>query len=457
MGASARDMAVRALLNRSGGVAEVLGRSADEGLLSPRDVALARELALGCVRRRLTLDAVLRAFLDRPDKRLPAAVAKILRVALYQILYLSRVPDFAAVSEAVEQTGRFGCERQGGFVNALLRTILRNVSELMRGQVPLAPDVVPVGPKAYRKVQRAVFPDPAEDQAGYLAAAMSLPRVLTGRWIEQFGSLSAAMVPAEHANVRAPLIARVNHRKADVESAVAAIEADGATARPHTNGHSIVLGRQRRLTELAAFTDGWIQPQDPSATEVVLAAGPRPGMNVLDICAAPGTKTTHLAEMMDDSGSITAVDSPAKLQRIEDNCRRLDLTIVKTHPAEQLPQLPVQSFDMVLADVPCTNTGVLARRAEARWRFRQENLRRLVNDQQFLLAAAAGFVRPGGRLVYSTCSLEPQEGPDLVRRFRRKQSRLKLVKDNLTMPAGADDPSRWYDGGYVAIFVAGSQ
>ena len=240
MGQSARDTAVRALLSRTGGVAKHIDQSADAGRLSQRDAALARELALGCVRRRLTLDAVLRAFLDRPDRRPPAAVGNILRVALYQILYLARVPDFAAVSEAVEQTGRFGQERQGGFVNAVLRTILRNVSELMRGEVPVAPDVVPVGPGAYRKVQRAVFPDPAADQAGYLAAAMSIPHVLARRWIDQFGSLSAAMKPAEHANVRAPLIVRVNRRKADVRTAVASIVADGVDAQPHGNGQSIV-------------------------------------------------------------------------------------------------------------------------------------------------------------------------------------------------------------------------
>ncbi len=454
MGESARDTAVRALLNGSGGVAEMLDRSADAGRLSQRDAALARELALGCVRRRLALDAVLQAFLDRPDRRPPAVIGKILWVALYQILYLARVPDFAAVSEAVEQTGRFGHERQGGFVNAVLRTILRNVSELIRGQVPLAPDVVPVGPKAYRRVQRAVFPDPVADQAGYLAAAMSIPHVLARRWIEQFGSLSAAMKPAEHANVRAPLIVRVNRRRADVESAVASIEADGVDAQPHSNGQSIVLGRQRRLTELAAFIEGWIQPQDPSATAVVAGAEARPGMKVLDLCAAPGTKTTHLAEILDDTGSITAVDSPEKLQKIEANCRRLGLTIVKTHPADQLPQLPAESFDLVLADVPCTNTGVLARRAEARWRFSDEQLRTLVKDQQFLLAAGERFVKPGGRLIYSTCSLEPEECGRLVGRFLGKQSRVELVSEALRMPAGADDPCRWYDGGYVAIFQA---
>ncbi len=452
MGESARDTAVRALLNRSDGVAKQIGQSADAGRLSQRDAALARELALGCVRRRLTLDAVLRAFLDRPDRRPPPAVGKILRVALYQILYLARVPDFAAVSEAVEQTGRFGHKRQGGFVNAMLRTILRNVSELICGEVPVAADVVPVAPKAYRRVQRAVFPDPAVDQAGYLAAAMSIPDVLARRWIERFGSVSAAMRPAEHANVRAPLIVRVNCRKADVRTAVASIEADGVDALPHSNGRSIVLGRQRRLTELAAFVAGWIQPQDPSATAVVLAAGARAGMKALDLCAAPGTKTTHLAEVMDDSGSITAVDLPEKLQRIEANCRRLALTIVKTLPADQLPQLAAESFDLVLADVPCTNTGVLARRAEARWRFNDERLRKLVKDQEFLLAAGERFVKPGGRLVYSTCSLEPEECGRLVKRFLARQSRLELVSEALGMPAGADDPCRWYDGGYVAIF-----
>jgi 16S rRNA (cytosine967-C5)-methyltransferase len=189
---------------------------------------------------------------------------------------------------------------------------------------------------------------------------------------------------------------------------------------------------------------------------VVLAAEPKGGMKVLDFCAAPGTKTTHLAERMGNQGSIFAVDvSQERLRLIHENCRRLGVTIVSTQLAEQVGGLVPRSFDMVLADVPCSNTGVLSRRAEARWRFSEESLAALVKDQQFLAAAAAEFVAPGGRLIYSTCSMEPEECSGVIRRLVDRSGRLRLLREQLTLPAGADDATKWYDGGYHAVLQAG--
>ena len=176
-------------------------------------------------------------------------------------------------------------------------------------------------------------------------------------------------------------------------------------------------------------------------------------MDVLDFCAGPGTKTTHLAELMGNAGSITAVDTTAeKLTSIESNCRRLGATIVRTILADTVGGMAPGNFDVALADVPCSNTGVLARRVEARWRFDEVALAKLVKDQRFLLAAAGHFVRPGGRLVYSTCSIEPEECSDLARTFVRRSDRFKLLDEKLTLPAGADDPATWCDGGYYAVF-----
>jgi len=198
-----------------------------------------------------------------------------------------------------------------------------------------------------------------------------------------------------------------------------------------------------------------IQPQDATATAVGFAAGAQPGMRVLDLCAAPGTKTTHLAELMNNRGKIVAVDvSEEKLGQIESNCRRLGIDIVECRLAETVGTLEPQSFDLVLVDVPCSNTGVLSRRAEARWRFDEKKLAVLVRDQRFLAAVAAGFVRPGGRLVYSTCSIEREENEDLAAHLLDRRKRLFLLGERLTLPAGCRRPARWRDGGYVAIFQA---
>ena len=236
-------------------------------------------------------------------------------------------------------------------------------------------------------------------------------------------------------------------------AAAAALAAEGVQTAPHVNGRSLVAAEWVSVRDLKAFREGLVQPQDPTATAVVVAAAPAPGSRVLDFCAAPGTKTTQLAETMDDRGAIMAVDVSAdRIQRIEDNCRRLGVGIVTTALAEGVGSLEPRSFDLALVDAPCSNTGVLARRAEARWRFDEERLLALAADQRILLGLAAQFVRRGGRLAYSTCSIEPEENEQVARWAAARAEGLEIRREELTLPAGAEDPRQWRDGGYLAIF-----
>ena len=449
-----RDIAVEALRDRAGNVSAHLERLLEGAELGPSDRALARELALGAVRRRGTLDAVLRAFLDQPDRPLPNPLPAILQVGLYQILFLDRVPDFAAVNEAVQQAARLRHKRQSGLVNGVLRTVVRELSPPDPSGPRFAPNAIPVSGTVFRTTARAVFSDPQAEPAKYLSEAFSLPADLARRWLSRSGDLHKAAELALHANTRAPLILRVNRLKRDLAAAAAALAAQGVEALPHANGSSLVLRESVNVRALEAFREGAVTPQDPTATAVVEAAKPRSGMRVLDFCAAPGTKTVHLAEMMGNEGQITAVDvSPPKLAKIEDNCRRMGIDIVETLLSEKLGGLDPKSFDMALVDVPCSNTGVLARRAEARWRFDERRLANLVRDQRALAAMAAEFVRPGGTVVFSTCSMEPEECDGVVKWLLEKRSDVKLIREQLTLPRGADDPSRWCDGGYFAILA----
>lgn len=450
---TARDIAVSALSDRAGNVTAHLDRLLETAGLSGADFAFARELALGTVRRKATLSAVLRAFLAQPDRPLPLALTNILRVALYQILFLERVPAFAAVNEAVKQAQSRRFATQSGMVNGLLRSIVRSLGPAMKGKPPSSPKTLPTGADSYREFDKSVFPDSAVDAAGYLAAAYSLPIDLARRWLRREGIAGAAAMGA-HSNARAPFVLRVNRLKADLAAAKAALAAEGVECFEHANGLSLALAEHANVAALAAFKDGLVQPQDPTATAVGLACGVAPGMNVLDFCAAPGTKTTHLAELMGNQGSITAVDvSKDKLARIEDNCRRLGVTIVRTMLAPDVTQLPPESFDVVLADVPCGNTGVLARRAEARWQFDDARLAALAKDQRFLAAAAAGFIKPGGRLIYSTCSVEPEENEQVAAGLVKVNRRLTLVRQRATLPGGAEVIRQWHDGGYFAVFA----
>ncbi len=365
---TARNIAVMALRDGEGNVTQSLRALLAEHSLAPADRAFARELALGTLRRQGTLSAVLSAFLKHEGKKPPGAINEILRVGLYQLLFMDRVPDFAAVNESVCQAEEFHHKRQAGLVNGLLRAVTRALSPLETGTPPAEVGVVPISGSSFRRIDKAVFPDPKADRADYIAAAYSLPNVLVRRWMKHAaGDMKSVIRWATQANTSPPLIARVNTLRGSVADALASLAEAEVAAVPHANGHSIVFTESIVLTELAVFRDGLIQPQDATATEVAITAAPKPGMNVLDLCAAPGTKTTHLAALMENRGSIVAADvSERKLQLITDSTQRMGVDIVKTMLADDLGSLEVGQFDVVVADVPCSNTGVLARRPEAR-------------------------------------------------------------------------------------------
>jgi len=447
----ARDLALAALGDRAGNVTAHLRRLLAEQPVSSEEAALARELAVGVVRRRRTLDVILSAFQRRRDAPAAGKVRDVLRVGAYQIVFLRRVPDFAAVNEAVEQVSP---RRSGmrGFVNAVLRNLARSISPAESGPPPLAPDVVALGRASFRRFDRPIFPSPEQAPAEFLAAAFSLPDELAEKWLVRFGGLDGAVPVALHANARPPLVLRVNLARASVPDVSARLLEAGVEAIAHDNGLSVVITGHADLRSLKAFADGLVQPQDAAATAVVAAANVRPGMRVLDLCAGPGTKTTHLAERMRNTGEIVAADvSERKLSQIEDNCRRMGATIVRTLLAGRIAPLAERPFDLVLVDAPCSNTGVLARRPEARWRVTGKSIRRLARDQRRLLALGCHLVRPGGELVYATCSLEEEENEQVVRGLSGRNGVFRLVKQRRIRPAGAERPGRWSDGGYFAM------
>ena len=452
---NARDIALKALRapgeNVTGALRGLLGANA----LSPEDRGLAREIAMGVVRRKGTLNAVLRSYTRKDGRRMPTRVRQIIQIALYQMLYLDRIPDFAAVNEAVEQTHRLGKRKLAGLVNAVLRAVERGLSETQSGPVPVARNIIPVAPGRFRQIDRNVFADVESNSLGYLSQAYSLPELVVQRWLTQTGDKVAPVIRwARHANSSPPVIARVNCLRATVAEVLESLAASGCEAIPHTNNQSVVIFSGPDLTTLPAFTQGWIQLQDPTATDVVKAIKLQPGMQVLDLCAAPGTKTVHMAERMGNEGRIVAADiSDEKIARINEGCERMGITIVEAIHSTQIAAEAIGAFDVVLVDAPCSNTGVLARRVEARWRFSVDGLGRLIKDQKNLLAAAAAFTRPGGKVVYSTCSIEPEECADIARFAEKAHLGLSLRSDKLTRPGGTEHPDQWHDGGYRAIFT----
>jgi 16S rRNA (cytosine967-C5)-methyltransferase len=246
---------------------------------------------------------------------------------------------------------------------------------------------------------------------------------------------------------------RVNLLKSTREELIRLLNERGVEAQPGALPESIRLAVTARVDALPGFAEGFFSVQDESAMLAVDRLSPLPGEKILDLCAAPGTKTTHLAERMQNSGSIVAADIRAdRLTRVSENCGRLGISIVQPllvpesadHP---VPDLATGPFDAVLADVPCSNTGVLGKRPEARWRINPAEIEELASRQLSLLESVCHRIRIGGRLVYSTCSIEPEENDQVVRSLLQRERAMSLVNE------WREVPGRPGDGGYQALLV----
>ncbi|MBI4577188.1 MAG: 16S rRNA (cytosine(967)-C(5))-methyltransferase RsmB [Planctomycetes bacterium] len=447
--ALARELAVEVLLDlrRDRHARELLAERTAER--PRREAALASELVYGSLRHRGTLDHLLGAHYrhHRPER----AIEEVLRVGAYQLLFLDRVPAHAAVDEAVEAARRRS-PRAAGFVNATLRSLQR----ALRGRTD-----TPCGPLAGRSrrslplpgggeclFREDLLPDPAADAVAYLAAAYSHPRWLVSRWAQRLDE--ETLLAVLDADNQVPLVSlRANRRRASPAELVAALAAEGVEAGPGAEPDTVLSAAGGRPDLWRAHRDGLCTVQDASQARVALALGAAPGERVLDLCAAPGGKATHLAELADDRALVVASDlSPERLSRVREGARRLGLSRVALVASDALrPAFPPAAFHRVLLDAPCTNTGVLARRPEARWRVVERDVWALSDLQLRLLAAAAPLVAQAGRLVYSVCSIEDEEGPHAVRAFVGDHPGFALEAEEATLPGPEAG------GGYLAVLL----
>lgn len=305
----------------------------------------------------------------------------------------------------------------------------------------------------YREIGKDVFPPPETDLPGYISAAFGLPDWLVARWSARF-TPEEMLKTASWFDLRQPLTLRVNPLKTSrdellAEMQEAAREEPGTLLEAGDRPESIRYDGPFRIVDLPGFADGRFTVQDETAMAAGTLLAPQPGQRVLDLCAAPGTKTTHLAELMQGEGSIIATDVDlGRLRRIEENADRLGFSIIQPLVIrEDLTELPEGPFDAVLIDVPCSNTGVLGKRPEVRSRITPEDITELATTQRQLLAAAAALVPPGGRIVYSTCSVEPEENSGVINEFLHSHTDFELISASEYLPG---QPS---DGGYQALIV----
>ena len=426
----------QALSPSAGGFArDLLDERLKVAPLKPEDARLAAGLTFGVIRRLGTLDAVLAAYSTQPLEKIEPVVQQILRLGIYQLVFLERVPAHAVVDESVRLTRATGKKRATGFVNAVLRAIARETSFAAQPNPALPRESFELYPGRACTFARPVLPSPTK-LAAWLAGAYSMSEWLVGRWLARHGTSRTRELCAV-ANELPPLFVRPNHMRTSMARLVRKLAEEGLEAVPSQSGLVLRLPPHTVVGRLESFHEGLWQVQDESSAAVAPFLGPCPGECVLDLCAAPGGKSCHMAELMECRGQVIAVDSSAKrLGLVVENMQRLNLPIIATVESDGA-NFAVQNrgkFDRVLLDAPCTNTGVLQRRVEARWRLSAEALAGLVRQQRTLLNAALLTLRPGGTLVYSTCSLEPEENGELVRWVLRGASGFHLDEEREFLP-----------------------
>jgi 16S rRNA (cytosine967-C5)-methyltransferase len=402
--------------------------------LTPRDIGLATEIVYGTLRWQRYLDWILGPHSRRRLDALDPRVRVLLRMTAYQLVFLERVPPFAAVNDAVTLVG--GRKRGvAEYTNAVLRAFSRRGA---REREPAAP----------------------RDPIDALATHCSFPTWLAGRWVDRYGAAEAAAL-MRALNQRPPVTLRANTLRLTREALAERLKAeDDVATRPTPHApDGLIAARGGEPGAWRVFAEGACVAQDEASMLVARLLEPRPGETVADVCAAPGTKTTHLAQLMDNRGRIVALDpQPVRLARVEEAVTRLGVSIVETLPAtvQQAAPARVATCDAVLVDAPCSNLGVVRRNPEVKWRRRPEDIATAAERQREILAAASTMLKPGGRLVYATCSLEPEENEAVVAAFLAEHGDFR-VESPASFPLALEEgvlrirPDRLDTDGFTAV------
>jgi 16S rRNA (cytosine967-C5)-methyltransferase len=407
-----------------GFASDLLDRLWRETDFSTRDRGLINITVNGVIRRKLTLDWLIDRFSSHklPDR--DSDLRQILRFSIFHLLYLDSIPPHAILHQAGELAKQLGAYRKCSYINGLLRNLLRRKDKL---------------------------PFPGRNhQLEYLSVLHSHPRWLIGRWLKT-RSFEEVEETCQVDNLPPPVFARCNLLKITPEELEDEFKRDGVTYERQDD--PVGFWRIKSGTpigSLRSFRDGHFQVQDISSIRAVELLNPEPGERIADLCAAPGGKAIYIAEKMNNTGCLLASDNnPARLRRLTENIRRLGVSNAAVERINLLrgeTPRPDERWDGILLDVPCSNTGVLRRRVDARWRIDPADITRLAKQGRELLDAAGDLIRPGGRIVYSTCSLEPEENGEVVRQFIESHPGFKLVKEEFSQPR--EDQG---DGYYCAL------
>lgn len=379
-----------------------------------RDRSLLTELVNGVVRWKWKLDWALNGFFHGDYLKSLNVVKNSMRVALYQMQYLDKIPNFAAINESVEFVKRVQGDKTAGLVNAVLRNIDRNIHSIR-------------------------YPNRDSDPIYYMAVVHSHPRWMVKKWAEKFGEVHTENLL--RSNNRKPYLPiRINSMRSTPGEILDVFRKKGLNFEVSDLNENSILVKSPgfNIAEIQEFIEGKITVQDTAASLVGKLADARPGMKILDLAAAPGGKTLQLAEYSENKADILALDKyESKLKFIDEAAARCGFDSIKTQASDARNFSSAEKFDLVLADVPCTGTGVISKKPDIKWKRERNDIDDLVKIQKEILKNAADFVKPGGALIYATCSIEDEENMNVVKDFLEKRNDFVFVPADKYVPEAA--------------------
>lgn len=382
---------------------KLLGYELETRGFNDYDKALLVEIVNGVIRWKGKLDYILIGFYHGDYLKCLNIVKNSLRVALYQILFLDKIPIHAAINESVEITKRVQGEKTANIVNGVLRNIGRNLTEIR-------------------------YPDKAEDPIYYLSVMYSHPRWLVRRWFDRFGEAPTERLLFAN-NKKAHIPIRVNTLRSSVDEIEVILKEKNLNyyQSPYYRNSFVVKNIRADIRSYESFRDGKITIQDTSASLSATLAKPKEGNLVIDLCAAPGGKSFLLAEQMNNHGRVIACDKyKSKLYFIEDGAKRLGLTCIETKEADAMTIELDELADVVFADVPCSGLGTISKKPEIKWKREREDIYQLTEVQKQILEHASKLVKVGGAILYSTCTIEDEENKDIVNKFLEEHPNFEL-------------------------------
>lgn len=379
------------------------------------DKALLFEIVHGVTRWEGRIDWILTGFYKGQFSKAIPNIKNALRVALYQILFLDKVPDYAAVNEAVEFVKKLQGQAAADLTNAVLRNIIRNKENIR-------------------------YPNPDEDINNYLSAYFSHPTWLVKRWLARFGREETEKLLIANNN-KPNLTIRVNNlvtNPTEMKSLLNSVElkfSEGKFLKEFIRMNSLT-----NITDWEYFAKGYFSIQDESTGFPIKLLDVSPGMRVLDLCAAPGGKTGFIADEMKNTGEIVAIDKfESRLKILEKNLTRLKVTNVVTKVTDAADFEDAEGFDRVLIDAPCSGLGTLTKKPDLKWKRDLGDIRKIVNIQYELLKKGASLVKQNGFIVYSTCTIEPEENFELIKKFLSENPNFALVNAGELLPKAVVD------------------